>query len=187
MKTIGIIPARGGSKRLPRKNERLLLGRTLLHWTIECARKCNTLDAFYVSTEDWALGLLAHSMGASIIRRPDELATDGASLENVIRHALMLHPAKFVVLLQPTSPFRLPQDVDECVMMSKKNGETVISYGPNGKNGAVYVCRSEWIQEFNFSDTHVQYFMPEERSIDIDTIQDLMKAEAQIGTIRAAR
>lgn len=182
MKTIGIIPARGGSKRLARKNERLLLGRPLLAWTVECARRCNTLDAFYVSTEDWALGLLAHSLGASIIRRPDNLALDDTTTENVIRHALTLHETQYVVVLQPTSPFRIPADVDNCVLMSKKHGETVISYGPHGrKNGAVYVCRAEWIQEFNFTDTHLRYEMPVERSQDIDTWEDLKKAEAQFG------
>ena len=166
---------------MPRKNERMLLGKPLLYWTIECARKCNTLDAFYVSTDDWAIGLIAHSLGASIIRRPDELATDDTPTVEVLRHALSLHPAQYIVCLQPTSPFRLPQDVDECVMLSRKNGETVISYGPDGKNGAVYVCRAEWLKEFNFTDTHVRYSMPAERSIDIDTMEDLMKAEAQLG------
>ena len=178
MRVLAVIPARGGSKRLPRKNERDFRGKPLLAWTILAAHNSRLIDRFFVSTEDWALGLLAHSYACRVIKRPDELATDTASSEDVLRHALSLYPAQYVVLLQPTSPLRDGADIDGAIGYCWRSQKPVVSYSATGtkhggKNGAIYVASSDWIQTHSFADEHLPYVMPDERSLDIDTMEDL--------------
>lgn len=179
MRVLGVIPARGGSKRLLRKNERDFRGKPLIAWTILAAHHSHLLDCFFVSTEDWAIGLLAGSLAARVIKRPDELATDTATSEDVLRHALSLYPAEYVVLLQPTSPLRDGGDIDGAIAYCwRSEGQPIISYSATGtkhggKNGAIYVCRSDWLNDHTFADSHIPYLMPDERSLDIDTLEDL--------------
>ena len=109
---LGVVPARGGSKRLPRKNVRPLAGRPLVAWTVDAARASGVLDDVLVSTDDAEIAEAARAAGASVPwLRPAELATDTAASVDVLRHALAWHeaergPVEAVVLLQPTSPFR---------------------------------------------------------------------------------
>src|SRR5712691_1233000 len=109
---LGIIPARGGSKGIPRKNLRPLLGKPLLAWSVEAAKESRRLDAFAVSTEDREIARVARQYGADVIERPPELASDEASTLAVLQHALKVRPADVLVLLQPTSPIRDRELVD---------------------------------------------------------------------------
>jgi CMP-N,N'-diacetyllegionaminic acid synthase len=109
---LAVIPARGGSKRLPRKNVLLLKGRPLIAWTIEAARASGVLDEALVSTDDEEIAAIARQWGAKVPwLRPAALATDAATSAAVLQHALAWYEAEHgavsgVVLLQPTSPFR---------------------------------------------------------------------------------
>ena len=114
---LGLVPARGGSKGLPGKNLRPMLGKPLLAWTIECAAACPAVDAVVVSTDDAAIADTAIGLGAEApFLRPAGLATDTASSIDVVLHALDTLATggrvfDIVVLLEPTSPLREVSDI----------------------------------------------------------------------------
>ena len=112
LEVLGIIPARGGSKGIPRKNVRLLAGKPLIVWTIEAAQRAELLDRLAVSTDDAEIAAVARGAGAEVIDRPPALATDTSHTEPVLLHALeYLREAEgyvpdAVALLQCTVPLR---------------------------------------------------------------------------------
>lgn len=112
---LGITPARGGSKGIPRKNIKEIAGKPLIAWTIEAARKSKLLDKYIVSTEDEEIGGVAKKYGAEVLYRPLELATDESSTLSVLQHAVQNIPCNIVVLLQATSPIRRDELIDECI------------------------------------------------------------------------
>ena len=114
LKVLGIIPARGGSKSIPRKNIRDLCGKPLIAWTIEAAKKSNVLDRVIVSTEDDEIANVALSWGADVpVKRPIELAQDHTPGIDVVIHAIEQFPDfDAVLLLQPTSPLRTNDDIN---------------------------------------------------------------------------
>lgn len=174
---LAVIPARGGSKRCPRKNLRKFRGVSLILWSLEAAKQSQYLDRFVVSTEDEEIKVMAKLWGAEVIDRPAELASDQASNEDVLRHAMSLYPADLVVLLQPTSPLRIALDIDNCIekVAASEVNDGCISYSEGNwqKNGAVYVARAHWIEGHDFSHAGtLKYWMPEERSLDIDHESD---------------
>ena len=127
--TVAIIPARGGSKRLPGKNIRMLAGKPLIAWSIEASLACPLVDRTIVSTDDEAIAKVALEFGAELHDRPADLATDQAGtlpvLQDVVQ-GLETQP-DHVVLLQPTSPFR-PKD---CIAqglqaLKEQNGDALI-------------------------------------------------------------
>lgn len=124
MSVISIIPARGGSKGIPRKNLRLLGGRPLVAWAIEAGQQAKLVDRVLVSTEDAEIAEAARRYGAEVVDRPADLATDDASTDSVLMHAARVawgggwgggDPQSLVVLLQPTVPLRQPGLVDACI------------------------------------------------------------------------
>jgi len=167
---LGVIPARGGSKRFPGKNLAPYHGRPLIAWTIRAAQSSRLIDTLICSTDDDDIEIAALIHGCLTLRRPAELASDTATSEDVLRHALLHYPADIVVLLQPTSPLRTTEDIDACIGLM----QPVVSYRENGsKNGAVYVCSTAWLKRNDFTGPHVQYFMPTARSLDIDYPEDV--------------
>lgn len=118
---LGVVPARGGSKGVPRKNIRPLNGRPLLAYTIDQAKAAQTLDLFVVSTDDQEIKAVANRCGARVIDRPAELATDTQPTETALLHALDVLEASgetafdFIVVLEPTSPLRSARTIDGCV------------------------------------------------------------------------
>ncbi len=119
---VGIIPARGGSRRLPEKNVRLLAGKPLIAHTIESAQRSKYLRRIVVSTDDDAIARVAATYNAEVIRRPRHLATNRAQTADVALHALELlaeepYRVDAVVLLQPTSPLRSAVDIDHAVAL----------------------------------------------------------------------
>ena len=111
-KVLAIIPARGGSKRLPRKNVLTLAGKPLIAWTIEAAVNAHIFDRVMVTTDDAEIEEIAKAYGAEVpFRRPDELSGDAASSIDVIKHSIQWYQDQGidftdVILLQPTSPLR---------------------------------------------------------------------------------
>lgn len=138
MKILGLIPCRGGSKGLPRKNLALLAGRPLLAWTIQQAKAASCLDRLIVSTEDEEIAQAALKWGAEVpFRRPVELASDEASPVDVAIHALdwlernEAYRPEWLMLLQVTSPLREPADLRAAVALAEKNqAEAVVSVCP---------------------------------------------------------
>lgn len=117
-RVLGLIPARGGSKGVPRKNLRLLGGKPLLQWTAEAARGSRYIDRLVLSTDDDEIAELGLSLGLDVpFRRPADVSSDEASARDVIEHALGHLGEAFDLLLylQPTSPFRTTGDIDGCL------------------------------------------------------------------------
>jgi CMP-N,N'-diacetyllegionaminic acid synthase len=119
-RVLGVIPARGGSKRVPRKNLRPLCGKPLIWYAIEAAKQAKRLTDWVVSTEDREIADLALSYGAFVVKRPDSLAEDDTTSGAVVRHALdwmEVDRAAYdmLVLLHPSSPIRDPKHIDEAV------------------------------------------------------------------------
>jgi CMP-N,N'-diacetyllegionaminic acid synthase len=134
MNVLGLIPARGGSKGIPRKNLALLGGRPLIAWTIEAARTTTRLQRVIVSTDDEEIAGVARMAGAEVpFLRPKELASDTAAALPVIRHAVEAldatgWPADAVVYLQPTSPFRGSGAIERAVaLLASGTCDTVVS------------------------------------------------------------
>lgn len=116
-KVLAIIPARGGSKGIPRKNIVQVAGKPLIAWTIEEARKSTYIDRVILSSEDPEIVEVAKSLGCDVpFIRPKELAMDETpGIDPVIHACNELPDYHYVVLLQPTSPLRLSVDIDGCI------------------------------------------------------------------------
>jgi len=125
---LALIPARGGSRRLPGKNLRPLAGLPLIGWSIRSARELAEVDEVLVSTDDGAIADAARSLGAEVPwLRPPELASDTASSNDVVLHALDAcrdagRDHGYVLLLQPTSPFRDAALLREALALCAQHG-----------------------------------------------------------------
>ena len=183
MKLLGLIPARGGSKRLPGKNLADLGGKSLLAWTIEAAMASFVIDIVAVSTDEMRIGMEAAALGCFVINRPNDLALDDTPTLPVIQHALGVFPAvDAVILLQPTSPLRTAIDIQRAIKWLGHH-DSLFSCGPDGKpNGAIYITRTKQLLRGGpiYSVNSRRYEMPAERSIDIDTQDDLDKARQMV-------
>lgn len=126
---LGVIPARGGSKGIFKKNIKLICGKPLIAWTIEAARQSKHLDRFVVSTEDAEIAGISRSFGAEVIDRPADLATDTATTLAVLQDLLVKVDADIVVLLQCTSPVRTHGLIDQCIEKFQKSGADALATG----------------------------------------------------------
>jgi CMP-N-acetylneuraminic acid synthetase len=127
VRVLGLIPARGGSKGIPGKNLVPLLGRPLIEWTLDAARESRELTDVVVSTDAEGIADVAARAGARVLRRPAELAADETPMRDVVLHALdELEECDVVVLLQPTSPLRRAQHVDEATVLLRETGADAV-------------------------------------------------------------
>lgn len=126
---LAIIPARGGSKRLPRKNVLDLAGKPLVAWTIEAGLKSKYIDQVIVTSEDEEIVNISQKFGADIIIRPENLANDTATTFDAIKHTVdNTSRFDYIVLLQPTSPLRNEKHIDEAIeLLITKHADAVIS------------------------------------------------------------
>lgn len=146
MEIISIIPARGGSKGVPRKNIKLVNGKPLISYSIEASNSCNLINNTYVSTEDCEISEISKKYGATVIKRPSELAKDTSSSIDVILHVLDYLESinklpDIFVLLQSTSPLRTSEDIKNAIdlFMNKEC------------NSLVSVCKLNHQALLNFS------------------------------------
>jgi CMP-N-acetylneuraminic acid synthetase len=167
---LGLIPARGGSKRLPRKNVLPLAGRPLIAWSIRAGLASRHITDLVVSTDDAEIADIAHRHGATVpFMRPPELASDTASSLDVMLHALHALAERgqyydYLVELQPTSPLRSGADIDAAIELARqRRADAVIS-----------VCRTDHPPEWSntLPDDHAlrDFFRPgvrETRSQDL--------------------
>jgi len=127
---LAIIPARGGSKRLPHKNKLIFGGKPLISWSIEAAQKTKYLDEIIVSSDDTEILNIAHKYGIRTLLRPENLASDTASTVDVIEHTLknIDQDYDYIVLLQPTSPLRSYENIACAIeLLINKNADAIIS------------------------------------------------------------
>ncbi len=133
---LGVVPARGGSKGVPRKNVREVAGKPLIAWTLETARSASdTLYRTVVSTDDAEVAEVARQWGGEVpFMRPTDLAGDRVPMVPVLRHAVEMvereegAPVDWVCLLQPTSPLRTADDIAQAVALATQGGcDSVIS------------------------------------------------------------
>lgn len=126
---LAIIPARGGSKRLPRKNVLDLAGKPLIAWSIEAGLTSKYVDKTIVTSDDDEILGIAKKLGVDDIKRPDELASDTATTFDAIKHTIdNVKQYDYIVLLQPTSPLRDEKHIDEAIeLLESKNADALIS------------------------------------------------------------
>jgi CMP-N,N'-diacetyllegionaminic acid synthase len=126
---LAIIPARGGSKRLARKNVLDLCGKPLIAYSIEAGLKSKYIDKVIVTSDDEEILSISKRYGADIIVRPDELSNDTATTFDAIKHTIEnINKYDYIVLLQPTSPLRSEKHLDEAIeFLQQKNAEAVVS------------------------------------------------------------
>jgi len=198
LKYLGIIPARGGSKGIPRKNIKLIAGKPLIAWSIESARQSQLLDRFIVSTEDAEIAAISREYGAEILERPMTLATDEATTLSVLRHALENVNAENIVLLQPTSPVRDDELIDSCIKRFEETGVNNLAtgfickfkeYGSYSKrrqeldgffydDGNVYVIKADMIKKGTLHSEQAECFeITREQNTEIDNDFDFWLAE----------
>ncbi len=135
MYILGIIPARGGSKSIPKKNIRLLAGKPLIAYSIETAKKCKLLNRTIVSTDNPEIADVSKKYGADVpFIRPKDLSMDDTPMVPVLKHAVSfiekdadIH-VDIVVLLDPTSPFRRVEDIEDCIKkLERDNADSVVT------------------------------------------------------------
>jgi len=127
---LAVIPARGGSKRLPNKNILDLAEKPLIAWSIEAGLNSKYIDTVVVSSDSDEILDISKKIGTDIIKRPDELASDTASSFDAIKHAIKntMETFDYVILLQPTSPLRNNCHIDEAFeLLIKTNAAAIIS------------------------------------------------------------
>ena len=194
-----MIPARGGSKGIPRKNIRMVAGKPLIVWTIEHALQSKYLDYVVVSTDEEEISEVARKAGATVLRRPPELATDDSLVIHTIQHAIKYYPCDWVVLLQPTSPIRRPGLVDMCIEEAVYNDVDTVAtgfyckyqpYSPNATkrrqdvkgffvdDGNVYVIKRSLIEQGKIkSENYKPVITSREENVEVDDEFDLWLVE----------
>ena len=217
MSVLAIVPARGGSRGIPRKNLVQAAGKPLIEWTIESARQSTSIDRLILSSDDKEIQQFCAGLGCEVpFTRPAELATDTASAEDVVMHALRELPGfDFVLLLQPTSPLRSTVDIDQALALAMQHRAPVVSVCATEKhpawtffveedqslspvspqlnfasrrqdlrpafslNGAIYISPvDQYYNARSFLTENTRAFpMPRERSLDIDSTDDLLYME----------
>lgn len=213
---LALIPARGGSKGLPGKNLRSLGGIPLIAHSIRQALDSALIARVVVSSDCPEILEISQAFGAETpFRRPDELSDDKASSLAVFRHAIENLEVEELVVLQPTSPLRSSNDIDNAVTLFRElQADSVVScclahplqwhfyQGDSGQlvpalplspslqrqearpallpNGSIYCMKSAPLFERNayLTDRSYPYLMPRSRSVDIDSLDDFLMAEA---------
>lgn len=137
MEILAIIPARGGSKGIPHKNIVDLCGKPLIQYAIDAAKESKLITRTVVSTDDIEIANVARALDAEVLMRPEELSTDSVPMKDVINHILDTlakdgYSPEMFVLLQPTSPLRTANHIDEALskMIDDDKADAVVSVIP---------------------------------------------------------
>ncbi len=231
MKIVAIIPARGGSKGIPKKNIVRVGGKPLIAWTIASARRSRLIGRVVVSSDDPVILSVAARYGAETVTRPKRYAGSRTPAAAAVLHALdHLKKAEgyvpdVVVLLQPTSPLRTAADIDGAIrLLMRKRGDAVIGVAEGDNkflksffiehgvlrgivndafpfanrqdlpktympNGALYVIREKAFRKSGklFAKRTLGFVMEKERSIDLDSREDIPVIEAAFRKTKTSR
>ena len=190
MRTVAVIPARGGSKRLPRKNVQPLFGKPLIVWSIEACLRAKEIDDVYVSSDDDEMLDLAARHGARSIRRPENLADDATPKIEAIRHAHTwlrdeegVEP-EIIVSVQANSPEMSAKDLDKAIRLLKRlDCWEVFSIDENdAMNGAIRALRTHCLYN-TFLSAHMAVIRA--NYVDVHTAEDLQAIEKRYGSAEA--
>jgi len=194
---LGITPARGGSKGIPRKNIQVVAGKPLIAWTIEAALRSKLLDEYVVSTEDEEIARIAARLGARVLPRPKELAEDHVTTIEVLQHVVDVLRPDVVVLLNATSPVRGRHLIDDCIRTFLDTNADSLATGLICKyeafrevarrrqdiegffydDGNVYVIKSSLVREGKLCNSNLRhYHTSREENINIDEPFDFWMA-----------
>jgi len=160
-KILAVIPARGGSKGIPKKNIKMIAGKPLIAWTIEAAKQSKYIDRLIVSSDDDEIIRVACEWNCEApFVRPAELALDSTPGVSPVLHAIAECPGyDYVVLLQPTSPLRTVEDIDGCIEQCVSEGESI----------CVTVCEAEqsplWMYQLS-SQKSLSPYLSQEKEIE---------------------
>ena len=196
-KILAIIPARGGSTRLPKKNLKILLGKPLIVWTIEDAKKSKYLDKIIISTDDDEIKRIATENGVEIHNRKPEDATEFSLVVDTLYDVSRENIGYDIVCLNPTSPIRSEGLIDKCIKEFSENNFDAVASGIITKliewptsmkrtqdldgffidNGAVYVYKESLIKEKTLlSENSGKILVDKTECIDIDDEFDFKTA-----------
>lgn len=179
---LAIIPARGGSKGVPRKNIRELGGKPLIAWTIEAAKKSNYIDRLILSSEDPEIIAIAKQWGCEVpFVRPQELAQDETPGIDPILHGIETLQEKYdyVILLQVTSPLRTVEDIDGCLELAiREDAISCVSVTEPDKS-------PYWMYKMSKGNYRLDPLIPQDR--DFSCRQELPEVYALNGAIYVNR
>ncbi|MCK5260587.1 MAG: acylneuraminate cytidylyltransferase family protein [Thermoplasmatales archaeon] len=206
---LGVIPARGGSKAIPRKNIKKLLGYPLIWWTIQAAKESERLDRFVVSTEDEEIAEISRSFGAEVIPRPSHLASDRSIITDVLKHILEKIKADIIVLLVPTSPVRVNNIIDRSIDLFLKKDVDSLATGYMSKysewgtspeiprqgkksyfiaDGCVYIHKAKVILSGNWYGKKLEKMVvPHYYNFDIDEEADFWAVEGLLTNLQRSK
>jgi N-acylneuraminate cytidylyltransferase len=174
MNVLCIIPARGGSKGIPRKNIVQLGEKPLIAWSIEAALAATSINRVIVSTDDEEIASISETWGAETIMRPLELANDTASSESALLHVIETlqqkeqYKSDLIVFLQATSPFRLPIDIDQSVKLLQTGYDSVFSAYCQHFTGRWKLDKNECAHPLNFDPSN----RPRRQDLDDEFIEN---------------
>lgn len=206
MNILAIVPARAGSKGIENKNIYPIAGKPLIEWTIGAMLDSNLKKSLCIlstdSVEYGNIGCMG-KLNYQYMLRPKYLSTDNAKAIDVIKHCVKCFEyvdtmLDAVMLLQPTSPLRTAEDIDNAIKLFEDSGANSLYSGYYmgikhkdkvydkhtserhfQRNGAIFIAKRELIKQGKlWDDTAVEFEMPLSRSIDIDTMDDMRIAEA---------
>lgn len=173
-----IIPARGGSKRLPRKNIQMVWGQPMMYWAIRACANSEYITDCYVSTEDDEIARLAEGFGAKVVRRPAELAGDQVFKQDVLIHAAKNFESKpdLVVSVQANSPEMCSKDLDAAIAkLIEHDRSEIFSVGEDLlQNAAFRVMKYDYVFQQALS-TRSGVFVTS--YVDVHTAADLKELE----------
>lgn len=184
---VAIIPARGGSVRVPRKNVRDFRGKPMLCYPIEAAKASNLFQLVVVSTDDDEIEQVALEAGAVVMRRPTDDGTKGT--QEIARDVLLQLPqAHFACVIYPCSPLLLAADLARGVQALRGLCYVMSTYPDGADAGCFYWGRAQAFREGLSLDHPSTVFvpLPAERCIDINTIGDWHVAESKYDALRRA-
>lgn len=187
MSIVAIIPARGGSRRIPMKNIRLFHGKPIIDYSITTARAAGLFSRIYVSTDSPAISSVAYRAGAEVIWRPDNLARDSVGTQEVAKNVIdtligdyrAIDPPKYVCCIYPTAPLMTYMDLIHGYSMLRVTGASfVYSVGPSFQDaGQWYWGTAEAFRTGVSLDEGAHYRLPGYRVCDINTEEDWQRAE----------
>jgi CMP-N-acetylneuraminic acid synthetase len=179
-----VIPARGGSKRVPGKNTRLLLGKPLVAYPIEAALKSRLVTRTVVSTDSAEIASMSRDFGAEVVDRPAELSVDTAAIDDALRHAVRHleategFKADVVVLLQANVPVRKEGEIDEILkrLMDTPGADSVVT---------VYEIdqRPEWMKKVDPGTGEIEPFMGPTDSFRMQDLPELYLLDGAVVAI----
>lgn len=177
MRIVALIPARISSKRLKRKNLRLINGKPMISYAITACKRSRLIDKVYVSTESNIIANIAKEYGATVINRPKELAEDNVRIQDVFEHfAGVVQDFDILVGVQANSPNVRTENIDNGIRkLLENNLWEVRSVSPDGlENGAIWILKRDTIFWHGLS----AYFgVIIVNAVDVHTIADIRKAE----------